>query len=393
MLLDTDFSFKNQIGKYEISTYKSIIGHNPDTHKEIIRCVANKGYKEIYQSAISGSVAMDFSNIDPNDIQAILDFSNRYGLICPYHSSENLFNDDVYKTSFLSNEQQKVFNEGLGGQFYSLWFTQRAIVNLKYCLSLMKSIESKDLVTILSIITFFAFDENINEGDNSIVAVDGSKQTTPNPHNYEIAYFNQLYRQYIKSNDMLSLSYNNKIKCFTAYYHKQIIEMKITDSKFDGKMFAEFPLLHNTSQTLLEIYSLILNNFDITNISDLGNVSFNPPLSDTEISAIITNKDSIYALAKAILSDRMNIHLTKVRPSFRCNNSHYLPNWNIESLLDAMYLEIFFDNTSSHNQIKKCANCNCNKFFLAENSRKIYCSANCAWATSKRKSRQKEEPI
>lgn len=386
MLLDTEFNFKNMVGKYEIRR-NDIIYPIP-----IIKCIQYGDYKAVYNNfSKTDSIAMIFANINPNNENEIIQFCNHYGLIGQYRSKENTYNDDYYSFDYISSIEKKSFTNGLGNQAMPLIHFQHGVVDMHACLELYSAIHSKqiNLSSIIKNITYFAFDENSHENDKINVSMDnGSKKAVINMKNFEIVTFNQSYREYLTSGNYSNKSHNEKIKSYLTKLERTIKEMKSTDNiKFSGHMFSDAPHIHNTWQAIVHIYLELLKYYSISFNGPFCEIEFSPKLNDSNIQNIFPDCNIIISLAKSILSDMMNVHLAKVQPEFRSQNKDILPNWHIPSLLDAMYLEVFFNTINQAHQIKICSNEKCKKHFIAYNPRRIYCSEQCAWATSKRHTR------
>ena len=144
-------------------------------------------------------------------------------------------------------------------------------------------------------------------------------------------------------------------------------------------------------QALHTVFSKLLTTVDIEVLGAFGELSFSHPLTEDDINEICSEKEYVLKLGKAFLSDYFNNELMWVHPQMTFENGQFLPNLQISSLMQAMYLELFFKITPYTN-LRKCANPTCNAFFEVsrDNSKRMYCSTRCAQLMAKRKQRERE---
>lgn len=274
--------------------------------------------------------------------------------------------------------------------FMPLWDFKRAVIEMRLFLRLRDAIEKRNTVEIVRIITYFAFEEKRKMSDDIRVAVDGSRKTFPVSNNFEFAYFNQSFREYVRNQQLESQSINSKISSFIKDEKLHIEKLQKKNRKYKDIIF-ENEISRPTWNTLLNLYEKIISKSIINTISEYGEVSFEPYLTESSLRDIYPDYNSIILLGKAALSDAMNSHLKNITPMLIFERNGSKPNWHLNSLLEAMYLELYFENITPRSKIKKCFNDNCTNFFVAYNPRKIYCSDQCAWATSKRKRRSESQ--
>lgn len=153
-------------------------------------------------------------------------------------------------------------------------------------------------------------------------------------------------------------------------------------TKYPQMSFAHWQALHDCISSILAAHRIIA-------VDPFNGVILDPIL---EKSHDCSHSPTV-ALAKAVLSDVFREKLHRVFPEIRYDEDNIPQSaWRIPTLLDAMYLEIFF-RFSPNGVIKKCANQTCNNYFEWSKSTptKIYCSQRCAMLMAKRKQREREK--
>ena len=98
------------------------------------------------------------------------------------------------------------------------------------------------------------------------------------------------------------------------------------------------------------------------------------------------------SMTKGIFSDIFKENLHSVYPEIVFSKAGMAEStWRIPSLIDAMYLELFF-RYSPNSSVRKCENPTCTGFFIYESSRptKKYCDESCAKLMAKRMERARK---
>lgn len=396
-MLENGFVFSNNTGNYEITTMaKKHILHPPNYDPAIIYRNTYAGEKNVYYVSFGEeSPLMKFSNIDPLNNNQILSFCNCYGLLTDSRSNVQSMNDELYsavtKKDPLSSSQRRNFEEGIGGLFMMLWDFKKSAAEMQQLIKLKTSIDTKNVIQTVETVTYFLFDEELKKKDKNIVAVDGSRKIFPDIlHSYETPLFNRIYRDTCESEGQGELSLHERVKSFVHLQRSEMHKKQFTS--INGfNPYVQTPYIHGTWQTICDLYSVLLEKFSISSIDPLGKVVFEPTLTVGGIRTIFNNVAQIIALGKAVFSDHLNTQLENVKPVFKIVNGKYVSTWDVPSLLEAMYLELFLNVTVSNNTIKRCGNENCRNYFIAENPRKIYCCPQCAWATNKRYHRKADK--
>jgi hypothetical protein len=145
-----------------------------------------------------------------------------------------------------------------------------------------------------------------------------------------------------------------------------------------------------------EIHSQINFLYKLENISPIKQISTKEGVIFTKkIQSIINSfdnelKENLLEITKYVIKTELDYNIGKIRPNYDVDT--LLGSWRIPDLLSAIYFSIFFLNPSFE-IIKKCSNPTCSKYYsiLHSNTRKKYCSQQCANAVNQRKSRAKRQ--
>lgn len=103
-------------------------------------------------------------------------------------------------------------------------------------------------------------------------------------------------------------------------------------------------------------------------------------------------KDALLQIAKDVVTDEINYYLSHISPQYDADK--FAPSWKLNSLLEALYLSIFYMKPGFE-LYRACANPNCKheKYFLVNTTRenKKYCCSACANAVAQQRARRKRK--
>ena len=101
-------------------------------------------------------------------------------------------------------------------------------------------------------------------------------------------------------------------------------------------------------------------------------------------------KKATVRAAKLIVKEEIDYNLSAISPSY--NIQTMSPSWKIPDLMTALFFSIFYMK-SDLEVYRKCENPNCTKYFLISttNSRRKYCSPECANAMAQRMHRKRKK--
>ncbi|MBY4764638.1 hypothetical protein [Streptococcus uberis] len=119
------------------------------------------------------------------------------------------------------------------------------------------------------------------------------------------------------------------------------------------------------------IYLVDPFNIDDLKLKEVSNIK-----QDIDLSTNPYFVDSLYSISKLLITEEFDRCLSDVK--FTYNTSTMTPDWELPSLIGALYFSIFYQN-SKNTIYRVCANDNCNQYFQVSktNSTKIHCCDNC----------------
>ena len=101
-------------------------------------------------------------------------------------------------------------------------------------------------------------------------------------------------------------------------------------------------------------------------------------------------KKASITVAKQIVKEEIDYNLSNLSPSY--NVDTLSPSWHIPNLITAIFFSVFYIK-SEFEVYRKCGNPNCTKYFMVSttNSRKKYCSPECANSMAQRMHRKRKK--
>lgn len=397
MISNPGFSFSNHIGSCTIKPHGNTEFRDPTSlYSELIICDGPVQLKSIYthntnNTLRSKSPVLKFSDINIDNNQAILDFCNEYGLIGSQRNVANFTTDylffDQNKNEFSSKiplyKSERIF----------LTDIKKAIIAMNLLIELSDAIDkmlhggytkqNEHSDKIVEIITYFCFDLTIFDFPNS------SPVTELFQFNH--AFYRHAEKMGYHAFDYKVVNYSEIISSFLGYLVMDTESANFFRSQKQS-FKQEYPLFDHTEWRHLRglFYDLLSDN-QILSVDPFGKVTFAKPLSNTNYlqSLNITNLSN---LAKAVLSDLFKENLHMISPEIQFENGHYISTWRIPTLLNAMYLELFFLYSPNH-KIKLCANPSCRRKFewRSDKPTQKYCSINCATCVAQRMKRKRDK--
>lgn len=384
MVVNKGFSFSNIVGMYALKpTYSR---KNQIDEEYLITAVYPGGLKQLYSqnSFDEGSIAYEFAALDIKNREQIVDFCMKYGLLRSNKLTKNTTNNYLY---FRQYKQQfsEVVPDYTPDEYYLSDFIQE-VKTMKYLLGIKTGIDNENSTEILQ----------------SLLPLLLCYYETDHLHTTETIRFNKLFNMYVSRyyepftaipmfdwnesfidalKDLLSHS-------TTALFGDQ--EEWFYVKPFKEEFFSD--IWQCTWQNYIEILQALSELTEITTNQSLSELYFSSPLSNELIDSAQLSHERIKQAGLACLSDFFNSYTTNITPELRYEDNVLQFDWNIHSLLEAMYMELMVSFTPN-SQTKRCANPTCNSFFEVAkgNARKIYCSPRCASLMAKRMQRERDK--
>lgn len=385
MLTNPGFSFSGISGIHKIvpttETKLPIWGEN---YTEAIVCSTEGNLVKVYDNGpgfnyTDKSVAMEFAAINPNDRQSILNFCNHYGMPGSIRQAANLHNDYLFSDSDKESFSKEI---SLGNEHECDWLytVQRDILQVQLTIELNQSIQDQNPQRIIEILLYFCFDLYGLDFKNSQRAS-------------ETYQFNHFFYRYAEKNGFSLLTRLSGLsihRLITGFLDDITNDYNNSLSYPDEEKYPLFSF--PTWQHLHNLFSFITQKIQVLNISPWGDVTFSSSLSDLVTSFCKDNINEAMQCAKIVFSDIFKEHLHRIYPEIIfTKEGNPESSWRIPSLIDAMYLELFF-RFSPNSNVRKCQNPDCPNYFTwtSSRSKKIYCSQSCALLMAKRKQRERD---
>ncbi|MDU1604958.1 MAG: CGNR zinc finger domain-containing protein [Clostridium sp.] len=382
MIINKGFSFNNYVGEYEIVNYDED-NDNPDLSNNdnalIISTDDDVKSKNIYSfnTNTTKSIALSFASVDINNIQSILSFCNQYGLTI---SSKLLNKDSVNYYLFgleISEQQYASIYPYYKKDYIPLLQFKQQVLQMNKLITLKSAFEANDDKTMFNCITYLLFNNSYQIDDEYIPITPSSRF---------VYYFNEFCNN--KKNKLTNLTLlQDKINAFLDHL---LLDAK--NYKNNGHSYIEYEdLIGPTWQDIHRVFNLARQVSCIESINESGDIIYEKNLDPIWIKEF-KNHCGFSSLISSIINDILNEELQIIRPEMRFIDNNFIGDWKINTLLSAMYMELFV-LISPNTLIKKCGNPTCNDFFEStpENTRKIYCSERCASLMAKRKQRAREK--
>ena len=394
MIVNKGFSFSNIVGEYKITTNtRGIITSEADDFLrnlsddeiygmyEITTTYTNGALKEIYSpnSFDEGSIAFIFAEIDIHDSKSILKFCHTYGLLYSDKLLQNRTSDYIFfqtsKNSFAPVVPTREPDTILLSQFC------RTVIDMRILLNMISAINENNYVTMIETMIYMCF----HPAKKLSLWLDI-------PSGIEHEDFRLHFLEYVRTNSLFELPLQQQIDSYLAelehYIHLSSEYPEDNDFDFDYDYDFAF---HSLGQYLLSLFQHLQTIISIDEVSEEGMVSYSGSITNEYLKQNI-NINHLSLITNAFIVSMLNFQLRDINPEVRFENGELIGDWNVSTLQDAMFLEIFL-SLSPNNRLKKCSNPTCNSFFdvTTGNDRKIYCSTRCATLMAKRKQRERDK--
>lgn len=390
MLTNPGFSFTGVSGEHKLvpTTQTDLPVWGP-LYQEAIVCTYDGELVKVYENGpgfnyTDDSIAMNFAAIDINDADAIINFCNKYGM--PYSSRQfgNFRNDYIFFSGDKDEFSRVVPVSGKREREW-LYTMQRDIVHMQLIINLNQAIQDCDFVRICEIMLYFCCDLHRLDFEGS------SRQTETFQFNHHFFRFAES-NGYSKSNGFMGANLNELIIGFLKDVENAYQESEMMSAigfphkdKYTQIYFSMWQHLHHWLFVITEQTS-------ITDIDPFGVVTFSTALCSDQLVHSDDVADNLLKTARGIFTDVFKENLHRVYPEMVFNKGgEPESSWRIPTLIDAMYLELFFRFTPS-SSVRKCMNPTCPNFFVRTSSRpaKIYCDDACAKLMAKRMERERK---
>lgn len=397
MLMMSGFEFDNYVAKTSILSRLDIEGEPSASEIEmakkynisLIDEYKNENYLVLYNDAErkhiytqnknldNESIIMQFINVDTSNIDQILLFTKKYGLLEGRISNFSYYNDYIFLQNisdlikYLDKNDEENYHFMLPEEIHSVYSVERFIQlhgTLKQIVLLKSAIEKDDYSQILLSTSYLLFGHNILVNNN------------------ESASFNKRFNSFKLRH--LNDTLNNVILLFleSISHERYIKDIKEGIRDYDESDYEN----KETWKNIVRQFSYLLNDNKLVKIDSYKGAIFEKSISNQQFDSLHNEKKRIMKIGIAVFNNFLNDRLSNINPIMQFINNNYIANWSIRNLIDAMYLELFF-KYNPFTSIRECPVCH-NLFDVSSNDkRKIYCSKLCADRIAKRKQREREK--
>lgn len=364
---------------------KSLVIRNDVSKNFRAAYIYGEGLKEIRKQRDNdkNNILGEFLGIEKNDINSVMSFFNKYGFLFDLSGYNQYVNANIEDIMYLKDNLEALINllnarnsskinykKFLDSVLFLVFKEDREIkINDE---TVYTSIHNSSLNNIKN-----ATKVNLMEGDN-IVHVprnDGGK---------DIVY---------RVKDSIS---ENGYHDINIYDYDRFLEDDQQCLESARQIFKAYAIKDSSVFTNIEglVVEFLFHFIQQISLINLESISLDMPFQDEcytklESKECIALAEALHKISKFLIERELNYHLSEIRPVY--NVATMQPNWNLPSLLSAMYLSLFYLD-SRQASYRACQNINCGQFFLVSrtNSIKKYCCVYCTNAVSQRKYKHKK---
>ncbi|WP_340083796.1 hypothetical protein MHB50_11230 [Siminovitchia sp. FSL H7-0308] len=364
---------------------KSLVIRNNSTEKFRAAYIYGEGLKEISRSKGSekNNILGEFLGIKKNDIESIMSFFKKYGFLFSLKEFNQYISVDIDDIIYIKENLEALINLLNAQESSEIDYKKLLDSVLFLILSEKKNVKINEKIFYKP--TQDNFLHNIKSANK--INFEGNGNIIQIPRNDGGSY--PAYR--VKDNIIDAGFYDMNI---TNY--ESLLESEDSSLDFIKQIFKSF-VTKNTSifsEDECLIVDFLFHFVQRISIIDLHSLSLNMPFSKEVYEKIIIEentdlKKALLTISKFLIERELNHHLSEIKPVYNAKTMQ--PNWNLPSLLSAMYLSLFYLD-SKQASYRACQNINCNQFFLVSKTNRVkkYCCVYCTNAVSQRRYRQKK---
>ncbi|NFF65950.1 hypothetical protein FDF69_06580 [Clostridium sporogenes] len=367
------------------SKVKSIVIRNDISKSFRAAYLYGEGLKEIKKGKYNdkNNILGEFLGIKKNDINSVMSFFNKYGFLFDLSGYDKYVNVNIEDILYLKDNLEALVNL-LNAQCSNEINYKKLLDSVLFLLlredreirindrTIYKSNNNVFLSNIKN-----ATKTNLMNGNNivHIPRSDGGN---------DIVY---------RAKDSISEDGYHDIN---VYDYDMLLEGEEQSLEFIRQIFKLYVLKNSPIFTTIEGLAIefLFHFVQQVSLINLESISLDIPFQDEcytklESKECTSLSKSLHKISKLLIERELNYHLSEIRPIYNIETMQ--PNWNLPSLLSAMYLSLFYLD-SKQASYRACQNVNCGQFFLVTktNSIKKYCCVDCTNAVSQRKYRYKK---
>lgn len=364
---------------------KSLVVKNDVSKNFRAAYIYGEGLKEVRSGRVNdkNNILGEFLGIEKNDINSIMSFFDKYGFLFDLSGYDQYVNIDIEDIIYLKSNLEALINL-LNAQSSSNFYYKKLLDSVLFLLLR----EKKDVK--INDETFYnspldSLLSNIKNATKTCFKDNNNLVHIPRKDNGDEIVF--------RSIDSIS---ENGYYDINIYDYDIFLEDDEPDFEFSRQIFKAYVIKDSSIFTDIEklIIEFLFHFIQQISLINLDSISLDMPFLEEVYTKLgskeyITFAEALHKISKSLIEREINHHLSEIRPVY--NVQIMQPNWNVPSLLSAMYLSLFYLD-SKQASYRACQNINCGQFFLVSktNSIKKYCCVYCTNAVSQRKYRRKK---
>lgn len=371
---DSGLSVENYVGTYELKKDGDLIFivskefHKPRENEEPLK------KKMLYVDDFKNNdyLFLKLANVDISNTESIIEFCNEYGL--PYSSAKisDIMPGYYFWGLEMTEQQYAQMYPFYRHDNMSLHEFKRHAICARRLMEVKNELESENtnyinLLKYLLPMLLYYRQELYEDSD-----IEPTNATT----RFQKFYLDTR-KKYIKNNP--NASFEELAFSFIIEYRNSC--KKQQDASFEQDLRSDYWISLADLLFFLAKYNLLK---DIT-FDDLFVLTYKNDIVLPECVTSLLTK-----IGPIVLNDTINEGLSQVHPKLTYIDGRYINDWDIRFQYEGLLVELSL-LLSAGNQIKKCANPTCEKFFTPDGHRdKLYCSHRCGALVAKRRQRQRD---
>lgn len=378
-------NYNETVDLYTGCKTKSLVIRNDISQSFRAAYIYGEGLKEIKKQRVNyrNNILGEFLGIEKNDINSVMSFFNKYGFLFNLSMHDQYVNVDIEDILYLKDNLEALIS--LLNAQGSKKTNYRKLLNSVLYLLLKDDREIKINGETVYTSLHNTFLNNIKNATKVNLMDGGNIVHLPkNDGGNDIVY---------RVKDSIS---ENGYHDINVQDYEEFLEDKQQYLEFAKQIFKAYMIKTSSIFTNAEelVIEFLFHFIQQVSLIHLESISLDMYFQDDcytklESKECLALTEALGKISKFLIEKELNYHLSEIRPIYNVETMQ--PNWNLPSLLSAMYLSLFYLN-SRQESYRACENTNCGQFFLVSrtNSIKKYCCVYCTNAVSQRNYKHKK---
>lgn len=364
---------------------KSLVIRNDISKSFRSAYIYGEGLIEIRNQRVNykNNILGEFLGIKKNDIHSAMSFFEKYGFLFDLSDYNQYVNVQIEDVIYLKDNLEALINLLTAQESSNISYKKLLDSVLFLLLGEKKDVTINDKIVYKSAINSFL--HNIKNATK--ISFENNKnliQTAREDGGKDIVYR-------VKDSISLNEYYDINISDYENFIEDEEPGFEFVKQIFKAYLIKDSSVFSDDERLVIEFLFHFVQQISLIN---LESISLDIPFSreaytKLESREFVTLKEALFKISKFLIERELNYHLSEIRPIYNAETMQ--PNWNLPSLLSAMYLALFYLD-SRQATYRACKNINCGQFFLVSktNSIKKYCCIYCTNAVSQRTYKHKK---